>query len=128
MTIEGVVFVYFTLLGTRLPPDTPRGWLVDGKLMKLVVLVCIAMMLDLLTFSLAIGDVGIASEMNPVMAQAYASFGLAMVTLLKFVVTVTILLLVLRVKHPRLRLLTVIFASSIALLGVLGNLVTWSLA
>ena len=96
--------------------------------MKLVVLVCIAMMLDLLTFSLAIGEVGIASEMNPVMARAYASFGLAMVTLLKFVVTVTILLLVLRVKHPRLRLLTVIFASSIALLGVLGNLVTWSLA
>ena len=96
--------------------------------MKLVALVCIAMMLDLITFSLAIGDVGIASEMNPVMAQAYASFGLAMVTLLKFVVTVTILLLVLRVKHPRLRLLTVIFAASIALLGVLGNLVTWSLA
>ena len=96
--------------------------------MRLVVLVCIAMMLDLLTFSLAIGEVGIASEMNPVMARAYASFGLEMVVLLKLVVTVAIVILVLRVKHPRLRLLTVIFASSIALLGVLGNLVTWSLA
>jgi len=96
--------------------------------MKLAAVIIVAMVADLLTFSLAIGEVGIEAEMNPVMAQAYASFGLAMVTLLKFVVTITILLLVLRVKHPRLRLLTVIFASSIALLGVLGNLVTWSLA
>jgi len=96
--------------------------------MRLVVLVCIAMMLDLLTFSLAIGEVGIAAEMNPVMARAYASFGLEMVVLLKLVVTVAIVILVFRVSQLRLRMLTAIFAASIALLGVLGNLVTWSLA
>ena len=72
MTIEGVV------IADRVPGSHAHGGLVDGeRKMKLAAVIIVAMVADLLTFSLAIGKVGIEAEMNPVMAQAYASFGLA---------------------------------------------------
>lgn len=94
----------------------------------ILLLVVASMAADLLTFSLAVPKVGIAAEMNPVMAQAYISMGLVSVILLKAACTVAICLALLRITRRPLRRLTALFAISVGLLGTLGNLVTWSVS
>jgi hypothetical protein len=88
-------------------------------------LVAGAMAADLLTFALVVPLVGIGAESNPVVAAAYAQFGLVMVTLLKAVTTTAIIALILRVQTPRLRALTAVFAISFGLLGTLGNVTAY---
>jgi hypothetical protein len=91
----------------------------------IVGLVAGAMAADLLTFALVVPLVGIGAESNPVMAAAYAQFGLVMVTLLKAACTVALMAAVLLVHGPRLRELTAVFAISFGLLGTLGNVTAW---
>jgi hypothetical protein len=88
-------------------------------------LVAGAMAADLLTFALVVPLVGIGAEMNPVMASAYAQFGLVMVALFKAACTVAIMAAVLMVRKPRLRALTAVFAISFGLLGTLGNITAY---
>jgi hypothetical protein len=94
----------------------------------MLLLVVASMAADLLTFSLAVPKVGIAAEMNPVMAQAYINMGLVSVILLKAACTAAICLALLRITRRPLRRLTALFAISVGLLGTLGNLVTWSVS
>ena len=94
----------------------------------MIFLVVAAMASDLLTFSLAVPHVGIAAEMNPIMAAGYAHIGMVAVVLLKTACTVAICLALLRVTRKPLRRLTALFAVSVGLLGTLGNLVTWSVS
>jgi hypothetical protein len=88
-------------------------------------LVAGAMAADLLTFALVVPLVGIGAESNPIMASAYAQFGLVMVTLLKAACTVALMAAVLMVRKPRLRALTAVFAISFGLLGTLGNVTAY---
>ena len=83
-------------------------------------IVLAAMIADLATFAVAVPVVGIGAEMNPVMAKAYADFGLVMVVLLKTACAIALVLLVLRTRG-RMRIPTALFAASIAILGVAGN-------
>jgi hypothetical protein len=91
----------------------------------IVGLVAGAMAADLLTFALVVPLAGIGAESNPIMAIAYAQFGLVMVTLLKAACTVALMAAVLMVRNPRLRALTAVFAISFGLLGTLGNVTAW---
>ena len=88
-------------------------------------LVAGAMAADLLTFALVVPLVGIGAESNPIMASAYAQFGLVMVTLLEAACTVALMAAVLLVRKPRLRALTAVFAISFGLLGTLGNVTAY---
>ena len=94
----------------------------------IVLLVVAAMSLDLVTFVIGVGRVGIAAELNPVMARGYAEFGLWVVIVFKIAASVAILAAMLRVRRPHLRVLTTVFAASIPLLVVLGNVTTTVLA
>lgn len=84
-----------------------------------MVLILLAMAGDLLTFALFVGQGTV--ELNPVMARAYATFGLTMVALLKVIVSVTLILLVLRTKGPKRRP-AVALALIIPMIGIIGNL------
>jgi hypothetical protein len=94
----------------------------------MIFLVVAAMASDLLTFALVVPHVGIAAEMNPIMAQGYVTAGLVAVVALKVACTVAICLALLRIPRKPLRRLTALFAASIGLLGTLGNLVAWSVS
>lgn len=94
----------------------------------MIALVVVAMASDLLTFALAVPSVGIAAEQNPIMAVAYATAGLLPVAALKVACTVAIVAALTRIHRPPLRRLTALFAASVGLLGVLGNLTAWRLA
>ena len=94
----------------------------------MTVLVVAAMLGDLVTFALAVPSVGIAAEQNPIMAAAYGSAGILAVAALKTACTVAIVAALARIHRPPLRRLTAVFAASVGLLGVLGNLVAWRLA
>ena len=94
----------------------------------MAVLVVAAMAADFLTFALAVPSVGIAAEQNPVMAAAYASAGILPVAALKLACTVAIVAALHRIRRVPLRRLTALFAASVGLLGVLGNLTAWRLA
>ena len=87
----------------------------------MILLVIAAMAADLVTFAAAVPLVGIGAEQNPIMAAAYIAGGLAIVVLLKALCTVAILAALARIRRRPLRRLTAVFASSVALLGVLGN-------
>ena len=89
-------------------------------------LVVAAMLADLVTFALAVPSVGIGAEQNPIMAAAYGH-GILVVAALKVACTVAIIAALARIHRPPLRRLTAVFAASVGLLGVLGNLVTWRL-
>jgi hypothetical protein len=94
----------------------------------MIVLVVAAMAADLLTFALAVPHVGIAVEMNPIMAAGYMHVGLVAVVLLKVACTIAICLALLRISKKPLRKLTALFVIFVGLLGTLGNLVTWSVS
>jgi hypothetical protein len=87
----------------------------------MIALVVSAMLADLLTFAAAVPVVGIAAESNPIMAAGYVAGGLGVVVALKTCCTIAILAALTRIRRRPLRRLTAIFAASIALLGVLGN-------
>lgn len=91
-------------------------------------LVVAAMLADLVTFGLAVPAVGITAEQNPLMAAAYGSAGILAVAALKLAATVAIVAALRRIHRPPLRRLTAVFAASVGLLGVLGNLTAWRLA
>jgi hypothetical protein len=84
-------------------------------------LVAAAMLADLLTFAAVIETVGIGAELNPVMASGYAQGGLLVVAALKLAALAAIVLLVARVRRPRLRVLAAGIAIVVGLVGTLGN-------
>jgi hypothetical protein len=84
-------------------------------------LVAIAMLADLATFALVVPLVGIGAELNPVMASGYAQGGLLVVAALKLAALAAIVLLVARVRRPRLRVLAAGIAIVVGLVGTLGN-------
>lgn len=88
--------------------------------MRVFALVVAAMGLDLLTFALVGTGQGIY-EMNPIMARGDAVFGLTVIALLKVTAVVAICILLLRVKHARVRLWTAYFGAAFGLLGAFGN-------
>ena len=88
-------------------------------------LVALAMGADLVTFALVVPLVGIEAELNPIMAEGYARFGIVMVALLKGTATLAIVLLVARVSRPGLRWGATALGMSLGLLGAFGNVSTW---
>ena len=87
----------------------------------MILLVIVAMCLDLATFAAAVPRVGIDAESNPIMAAAFVAGGLGRVVLLKALCAIAIIAALTSIRRRPLRRLTAIFAASIALLGVLGN-------
>jgi hypothetical protein len=84
-----------------------------------------AMAADLVTFALAVPAVGIAAEMNPVMAAAYSAWGILPVAILKIAALAAIVAgLAMITPGPRRR-----FAAGIGIavgqLGVFGNTTAW---
>jgi hypothetical protein len=93
-----------------------------------IVLIVAAMAADLLTFALAVPDVGIEYEMNPIMAHGYTEIGLIFVIAVKMAATIALCLLITRVHRRRMKILAFAMAISIPLIGVAGNLTSWWLS
>lgn len=79
---------------------------------------------DLVTFSIAVGLVGIpvSREANPTMVAAYLAAGLAGVAAWKTLLAATLLLLVRRVR-TRPRRIAVLLGYSLGLVGAASNVV-----
>ena len=88
-------------------------------------LVALAMLADLLTFAAVIETVGIGAELNPVMAQGYSLGGIAIVAALKLAALAAIVLLVARVRRPRLRVLAAGIAIVVGVTGAASNVTAW---
>jgi hypothetical protein len=88
-------------------------------------LVAAAMLADLLTFALVVPLVGIGAELNPVMASGYAQHGLLVVAALKLAALAAIVLLVARVRRPRLRVLAAGIAIVVGVTGAASNVTAW---
>jgi hypothetical protein len=88
-------------------------------------LVALAMLADLVTFSAVIPVVGIGAELNPIMAQGYQLAGLLPVAALKLAALAATVLLVARIRRPRLRVLAAGLAIAVGLTGAAGNTVAW---
>jgi len=88
-------------------------------------LVAAAMLADLITFAAVIETVGIGAELNPVMASGYAQHGLLVVAALKLAALVAIVLLVARVRRPRLRHLAASIAIVVGVTGAASNVTAW---
>jgi len=89
-------------------------------------LVAIAMLADLLTFAAVIESVGIGAELNPVMAQGYTQGGIVIVAALKLAALAAIVLLVARVRRPRLRVLAAGIAIVVGVTGAASNVTAWA--
>ena len=89
--------------------------------MSLIVLVAIAMLADLASFSLIVPIVGIGAESNGLMVRTYLELGILGVAVLKVALTVVILTLVLRVRRPDLRRVAAGLGIAVGLVGLIGN-------
>ena len=89
-------------------------------------LVAAAMLADLATFALVVPIVGIGAEQNPVMAQGYSLGGIAIVAALKLAALAAIVLLVARVRRPRLRVLAASIAIVVGVTGAASNVTAWA--
>jgi len=87
----------------------------------LILLVVTAMASDLVTFALVVPLVGGEAEMNPIMRNGYATFGVMVVALLKATCTLAIVLLVLRCRPGPKRWLSAGVGIFIGVVGVIGN-------
>ena len=94
--------------------------------MSVPVLVAAAMLADLLTFAAVIEVVGIGAELNPVMASGYSLGGIAIVAALKLAALAAIVLLVARVRRPRLRVLAAGIAIVVGVTGAASNVTAWA--
>jgi hypothetical protein len=92
--------------------------------MLVPILVGVAMAADLITFAIAIPIVGIHLEANPLMREAYVSYGLPMVMLIKAAATIAAILIIARVRRPRMRTLAVLICLAVPLLGATTNVVS----
>ena len=88
-------------------------------------LVALAMLADLITFAAVIEVVGIGAELNPVMAQGYSLGGIVIVAALKLAALAAIVLLVARVRRPRLRVLAAGIAIVVGVTGAASNVTAW---
>lgn len=89
----------------------------------MLLVVAAAMASDLVTFAIAMGNVGIEQEANPVMAFGYSSTGLLAVAAIKIAGTVAILWLLTRVKDRRRRWVGALLAVAITMTGTASNIV-----
>jgi hypothetical protein len=88
-------------------------------------LVTLAMLADLITFALVVPLVGIGAELNPVMAAGYVQGGLLVVAALKLAALAAIVLLVARVRRPRLRHLAASIGIVVGVTGAASNVTAW---
>jgi len=88
-------------------------------------LVAAAMLADLLTFAAVIETVGIGAELNPIMAAGFTQGGIAIVAALKLAALAAIVLLVARVRRPRLRVLAAGIAIVVGVTGAASNVTAW---
>ena len=91
----------------------------------MTLLVAAAMLADLITFAAVIETVGIGQEQNPVMAQGYSLGGIVIVAALKLTALAAIVLLVARVRRPRLRVLAAGIAIVVGVTGAASNVTAW---
>ena len=91
----------------------------------MTLLVAAAMLADLITFAAVIEVVGIGAELNPVMAQGYSLGGIVIVAALKLAALAAIVLLVARVRRPRLRVLAAGIAIVVGVTGAASNVTAW---
>jgi hypothetical protein len=84
------------------------------------------MTLDLATFAAVIETVGIGQEQNPVMAQGYSLGGIVIVAALKLAALAAIVLLVARVRRPRLRVIAAGIAIVVGVTGAASNVTAWA--
>jgi len=88
-------------------------------------LVALAMLADLATFWAVVPLVGIGAELNPVMAQGYSLGGILVVAALKLAGLAAIVLIVARVRRPRLRYLAAAIAIVVGVTGAASNVGAW---
>jgi hypothetical protein len=91
----------------------------------MTILVAAAMLADLLTFAAVIETVGIGAELNPVMASGYTQGGILIVAALKLAALAAIVLLVARVRRPRLRHLAASIGIVVGVTGAASNVTAW---
>ena len=88
-------------------------------------LVTLAMLADLMSFAVLVETVGIGAELNPVMAQGYSLGGILVVAALKLAGLAAIVLIVARVRRPRLRHLAAAIAIVVGVTGAASNVGAW---